>query len=231
LQISLALASIFKRAERVMSFLSRAHFHNEEAAIARLEEVVWPKGATCPRCDERARIGKINGGRLGLWRCSPCKRQFTVTVGTVFERSHIPMHKWWQAAHLRASGKMGISAHQMHRTLEVSYKAARFMEHRLREAIRAGGRNRRAPIRPSPTRSPRIGNKQKWREQVPSSATDEEQSRAFIEKSREIGAGERRSRSDELMRRLANMSHVNRRTLLPKLGRYRPADSQQMALE
>jgi transposase-like protein len=71
-----------------------------------------------------------------LRRCGPCKREFTATVGTIFERSHVKLHKWFQAAHLMASSKKGISAHQLHRTLKVTYKTAWFMEHRLREAMR-----------------------------------------------------------------------------------------------
>lgn len=121
-----------------MSILSEPHFHNEEAAIAKLESIVWPDGPYCPRCGSFDRITKVKGGRKGLWRCGPCKRQFTVTVGTVFERSHIKLHLWFQAAHLMASSKKGISAHQLHRTLRVTYKTAWFMEHRLREAMRDG---------------------------------------------------------------------------------------------
>jgi transposase-like protein len=121
-----------------MSILSEPHFHNEDAAFARLESIVWPHGPMCPRCGGLDRITKVNGARKGLWRCGPCKRQFTVTVGTVFERSHVPLHKWFQAAHLLASSKKGISAHQLHRTLQVAYKTAWFMEHRLREAMRDG---------------------------------------------------------------------------------------------
>jgi transposase-like protein len=119
-----------------MSVLSAPHFHNEEAAIARLESIVWADGRYCPRCDGFDRITKVNGGRAGLWRCGPCKRQFTVTVGTVFERSHVKLHLWFQAAHLMASSKKGISVHQLHRTLGVTYKTAWFMAHRLREAMR-----------------------------------------------------------------------------------------------
>jgi transposase-like protein len=121
-----------------VSILSEPHFHNEEAAIARLERIVWPRGPYCPKCGGFDRITSVKGGRLGLWRCGPCKRQFTVTVGTIFERSHIKLHLWFQAAHLMASSKKGISAHQLHRTLRVSYKTAWFMEHRLREAMRDG---------------------------------------------------------------------------------------------
>ncbi len=119
-----------------MSILSAPHFHNEAAAIAHLEALVWSDGPYCPRCGGFDRITPVKGGRAGLRRCGPCKREFTVTVGTVFERSHIKLHKWFQAAHLMASSKKGISAHQLHRTLEITYKTAWFMEHRLREAMR-----------------------------------------------------------------------------------------------
>jgi transposase-like protein len=119
-----------------MSILSAPHFHNEVAAIARLEAIVWPQGPFCPRCGGFDRITPVKGGRPGLRRCGPCKREFTVTVGTIFERSHVKLHKWFQAAHLMASSKKGISAHQLHRTLKVQYKTAWFIEHRLREAMR-----------------------------------------------------------------------------------------------
>jgi transposase-like protein len=121
-----------------MSILSEPYFHNEAAAIARLEAIVWPNGPHCPRCGGFDRITLVNGGRAGLRRCGPCKREFTVTVGTLFERSHIKLHMWFQAGHLMASSKKGISAHQLHRTLKVTYKTAWFMEHRLREAMREG---------------------------------------------------------------------------------------------
>lgn len=119
-----------------MSLLSQPHFHSEAAAIKRLEQLVWPQGPFCPRCGGFDRITTVKGGRAGLRRCGPCKREFTVTVGTIFERSHVKLHKWFQAAHLMASSKKGISAHQLHRTLKVTYKTAWFMEHRLREAMR-----------------------------------------------------------------------------------------------
>jgi transposase-like protein len=121
-----------------MSVLSQPHFHNEAAAIARLEAIVWPQGAHCPRCGGFDRITGVKGGRMGLRRCGPCKREFTVKVGTIFERSHIKLHIWFQAAHLLASSKKGISSHQLHRTLKVTYKTAWFMAHRLREAMREG---------------------------------------------------------------------------------------------
>jgi transposase-like protein len=123
-----------------VSILSEPHFHSEDGARARLEEIVWPQGPVCPRCGAMERISVVGGktARPGLRWCSACDRQFTVTVGTLFERSKVPLHKWFQAAHLLASSKKGISAHQLHRTLQVQYKTAWFMEHRLREAMRSG---------------------------------------------------------------------------------------------
>ena len=114
-------------------------FIDENAARKALETVRWPEGPVCPHCgstgDDIARLeGKSS--RSGLFYCNGCKSQFTVTVGTVFERSKIPLSKWWLAAHLLNSSKKGISAHQMHRTLGVTYKTAWFMMHRLREAMR-----------------------------------------------------------------------------------------------
>jgi transposase-like protein len=120
------------------SILSEPHFHNEAAAVARLEAIVWPNGPYCPRCGGFDRITPVNGGRAGLRRCGPCKREFTATVGTVFESSHIKLHLWFQAAHLMTSSKNSMSAHQIHRTIKVTYKTAWFMCHRLRESMRAG---------------------------------------------------------------------------------------------
>ena len=122
-----------------MSILSTPHFHNETAAVARLEAIVWPNGPLCPHCGGVDRITPVKGGRIGLKRCGDCKKQFTCKVGTVFEDSKVPLHKWFQAAHLLASSKKGISSHQLHRTLGVTYKTAWFMSHRLREAMRVVG--------------------------------------------------------------------------------------------
>jgi transposase-like protein len=125
-----------------MSILTEAHFHNEEAAYKRLESIVWPNGPVCPHCGntDPDRVYRIKGktARVGLLTCAECRKQFTVKVGTVFESSHVPLHKWFQAAHLLASSKKGFSAHQLHRTLKVTYKTAWFMAHRLREAMRDG---------------------------------------------------------------------------------------------
>lgn len=121
-----------------MSILSAPYFHNEKAAIKHLESIVWADGIVCPKCGTVDNSGELKGKstRPGLRKCYACRKQFTVKVGTVFESSHIPLHKWLQAAYLMSSSKKGISAHQLHRTLEVTYKTAWFMAHRIREAMR-----------------------------------------------------------------------------------------------
>jgi transposase-like protein len=121
-----------------MSVLARAYFHDEEAAFAHLEGVLWPNAPVCPHCGViSARHYDLRKTRLGLRKCcaKECRKQFTVRVGTVFESSHIPLHKTLQAVYLMASSKKGISAHQLHRTLEITYKAAWFLAHRIREAM------------------------------------------------------------------------------------------------
>jgi transposase-like protein len=117
------------------SDLSATFFHDEAAAYAKLEGILWPHGPVCPRCGSLDRITKVKGGRMGLWRCGPCKRQFRVTVGTVFESAHIPLNLWFQAMHLLCTSKKGMSSHQIHRVLGVTYKTAWFMTHRLHEAM------------------------------------------------------------------------------------------------
>jgi len=121
-----------------MSVLSAPYFHDADAARDELERVLWPHGPVCPRCGGKERITPVKGGRSGLLRCGPCKRQFTVTVSTVFESSHVPLNLWLQAVYLMCSSKKGISSHQLMRTLGVQYKTAWFMTHRIREAMTAG---------------------------------------------------------------------------------------------
>ena len=113
-------------------------FTDETAAREAMEAVLWPHGPRCPRCKSLDRIGKVSGARAGLYRCGPCKRQFTVTVGTIFERSKVPLSKWWLAVHLMAASKKGMSAHQLGRMLGVTYQTAWFMEHRIRAAMASG---------------------------------------------------------------------------------------------
>ena len=115
-------------------------FNDETTAREYLEENRWPDGPFCPHCGEMENIRKMEGKahRPGLYNCRSCRKQFSVTVGTVFERSKVPIHKWLLATHLMCASKKGISAHQIHRTLEITYKTAWFMSHRIREAMRTG---------------------------------------------------------------------------------------------
>jgi transposase-like protein len=135
-----------------MSILSKPYFHDEAAAFKHVEAVLWPEGPICHHCGSVAKPYKLEGVRTkaskknpegverhGLYKCQDCHVQFTVRMGTIFEESHIPLFKWLQAIHLMCSSKKGISAHQMHRTLEVTYKTAWFLCHRIREAMKPGG--------------------------------------------------------------------------------------------
>jgi transposase-like protein len=116
-------------------------FQDENKAREALEALRWPEGPICAHCgnSDQDQIAKIEGTkkshRPGLYYCNECKSQFTVTVGTVFERSKVPLTKWWMAARMIAAGKNGCSAHEIHRQIGVTYKTAWFMMHRLREAM------------------------------------------------------------------------------------------------
>jgi transposase-like protein len=129
-----------------MDRFSEEHFRNDDAARAWFESMLWPEGPVCAHC------GVVNHAyptkRRGVYRCAEkeCRKDFTVTMGTVMERSHIALHKWAQAFHLMCSSKKGVSAHQLHRTLDLTYRAAWFMAHRIRHAMRAGGLS--APLPP-----------------------------------------------------------------------------------
>ena len=123
------------------SVLDKPFFQNETAAYAKLESIVWPNGPVCVHCGETGRIGLLKGTatRPGVYKCYACRKQFRVTVGTVFEGSHIPLHQWLQTVYLIVSSKKGISSNQIHRTMGVTLKSAWFMTHRIREAMRPVG--------------------------------------------------------------------------------------------
>jgi len=114
-------------------------FKSPEKARAYLEKLLWADGRACGYCgavDESTELP----ARPGFYQCNACRKQFTVMVGTVFERSHIPLNKWLMASFLLCASKKGISAHQMHRMLGITYKSAWFMMHRLREAMAPAGK-------------------------------------------------------------------------------------------
>ncbi len=110
-------------------------FTDVDAARAHLEALQWPEGPICPHCGVINRASSINGGRPGLWFCNACRAQFSVTVGTVFEHSKVPLNTWLYCTHLLCSSKKGISSQQLARMLGVTVKTAWFMSHRIREAM------------------------------------------------------------------------------------------------
>jgi transposase-like protein len=121
------------------AILQNPVFQDETAAREWLEARVWPQGPVCPHCGTTGDdVTKLEGKahRAGVFQCNGCREQFTVTVKTVFERSKIPLSKWLAALFLMTASKKGVSAHQVHRMLKVSYKSTWFMMHRLREAMR-----------------------------------------------------------------------------------------------
>ena len=121
-----------------MSFLAIAEM-TESQARANIERIRWPDGPVCPHCENADKIYALNGKRTraGLYKCGACRRQFTVTIGTVMERSHLPLKKWLLAFHLMCSSKKGVSALQLQRELNIgSYRTAWFLCHRIREAMK-----------------------------------------------------------------------------------------------
>src|SRR5205823_1470258 len=110
-------------------------FTNEAAARTHLEALQWPDGPEWLNCGVVIEASRIAGGRPGLWFCNACRKQFSGTVGTVFDRSHVPLNTWLYATHLLCTSKKGVSSHQLSRMLGVTYKTAWFMAHRIREAM------------------------------------------------------------------------------------------------
>jgi transposase-like protein len=149
-------------------------FHDPIAAADYLESIRWPDGPVCPHCGEAGRKPYLLKSKTRkLWKCAACRKQYTVTVGTIFEGSHIGLHKWLLAFYLLCSSKKGMSAHQLHRMLGVTYKSAWFMAHRIRYAMEqppfarqltgtveadetyVGGKVRRTNIKGTPPLDPR----------------------------------------------------------------------------
>src|SRR5271169_1662653 len=122
-----------------MDVFSAPRFHDDTAARTYLEGLRWPDGPICPHCGVIDHAYPIKPA--GTFRCAEpaCRGNFTVTMNSPMERSHIALHKWVLAFHLLCSSKKGISAHQLHRTLGITYRSAWFMTHRIRECMRSGG--------------------------------------------------------------------------------------------
>lgn len=121
--------------------LNQPHFQDEDKAREYLEALRWPSGAICPHCGSVEKHYKLGGKahRAGVYKCSDCREQFTVTVGTLFTDSKVPLHKWLQACYMMSCSKKGVSSKQLERMLGVSYKTAWFMSHRIREAMAGEG--------------------------------------------------------------------------------------------
>jgi transposase-like protein len=122
-----------------MTNLTNPIFHDEETARRHFEALRWPDGPICPHCGSFANATELKGNstRAGVYKCKDCRKPFTATIGTLYERSHIPLHKWLLATHLMCASKKAISAHQLWRMLGFgSYRTAWFMAHRIREGMR-----------------------------------------------------------------------------------------------
>ena len=122
-----------------MNAFTAPHFRDDEAPGASIKSIRWPGGPVCGHCGESAR--RYATKRFGRYRCGnpDCRKDYTVMTGTVMEFSHIPLHKWMMSFYLMSASKKGVSAHQLYRSLGITYKSAWFMAHRIREAMRAGG--------------------------------------------------------------------------------------------
>src|SRR5713226_7944052 len=155
-----------------------AKFQDPMEAAIYLESIRWPNGPKCPHCGESERKPyPLKSTTRKLYKCAACRKQYTVTVGTIFEGSHIPLNKWLLAFYLLCSSKKGMSAHQLHRMLGVTYKSAWFMAHRIRYAMEqppfarpltgtveadetyVGGKIRRANVKEFPPLDPRVPDK------------------------------------------------------------------------
>src|SRR5215203_2382456 len=125
-----------------MANLLGHHFTDEDRAREYLEAKRWPDGPVCPHCGvigQSTRLRPMSDtsthARKGTLQCNACRSQFSVTVGTIFADSHVPLNKWLVAIHLLCASKKGMSAHQLHRMISVTYKTAWFMAHRIRYAM------------------------------------------------------------------------------------------------
>ncbi|WP_422002520.1 transposase [Reyranella sp.] len=125
-----------EKAERPVSL---ARFEDELSAHSYLEKILWPEGPVCPRCGSHGRIGKLDGAstRIGAHKCYVCRRIFSVTHGTIFSSSHVPLHKWLQAIYLTDGGTKPMRPHHLQRVINVSFKTASGMLRRLAEAASA----------------------------------------------------------------------------------------------
>lgn len=219
-----------------MTILSQPYFRIEEAALSKLESLVWPSGPICVHCGARDRIGAVTGkgARPGLKFCCRCRKQFRVTMGTMFEGSHVPLHKWLQACFLLTASDTGISAHQLHLKLQITNKTALCMVRRLAESGRAAQRTE-APS-PYPGQRPlfvfprtRWHRRSSWSEPGESGSLDGEaktppvwltppagatrQFQSFVEAARELDCRDDETRFDAVVLKVARAGLNGRRSV------------------
>ena len=137
-----------------------ARFANELSAHQYLEKLLWPNGCVCRRCGVSGRIGKLNGAstRIGTYKCYACRKSFSVTLGTLFESSHVPVHKWLQAMYLTDCGARPIRPHHLQRVLNVSFKTASAIMRRLTEAAAAAAAEDEAAGHPNGKSGSAVGS-------------------------------------------------------------------------
>src|SRR5215468_2255556 len=214
-----------------MSIISRPYFWDEQAAHSKLEEIVWPSGPVCTRCGATDRIGAVTGkgARAGLKFCCRCRKQFRATVGTMFEGSHVPLHKWFQACFLLSAATKVISPYQLHLRLEVTNKTALGIVHRLAGIIARAGSNAYDGSQGLASRDQTVGRSETWSRQRPSRGPytigwDElpwmqfpmqprRQFLRFVETARESGCVEDEGSFEQLLRIIgANSANCRRAT-------------------
>jgi hypothetical protein len=214
-----------------MSIISRPYFWDEQAAHAKLEEIVWPNGPLCARCGATDRIGAVTGkgARAGLKFCCRCRKQFRATVGTMFEGSHVPLHKWFQACFLLSTARSVISAYQLHLRLEVTNKTALGIVHRLAWIFESPNRQALDESQALPSRGQPFGRPQRWSRRQPRRAPDtigleelpwvqfsirpRRQFLRFVETVQEFGCVEDEERFERLLAMIGT-NPVNRRMML-----------------
>ena len=215
-----------------MSIISRPYFWDEQAAHARLEEIVWPNGPVCTRCGATDRIGAVTGkgARAGLKFCCRCRKQFRATVGTMFEGSHVPLYKWFQACFLLTAAAKVISPYQLHLRLEVTNKTALGIVHRLAGIIARADRSTCDSNQGLASRGPTFGRSEAWSRQRPSRGPytigwDElpwmefpiqprRQFLRFVETVREFGCVEDEGRFERLLMMIGT-NPTDRRRMIP----------------
>ena len=214
-----------------MSIISRPYFWDEQAAHAKLEEIVWPNGPVCTHCGATDRIGAVTGkgARAGLKFCCRCRKQFRATVGTMFEGSHVPLHKWFQACFLLSAAAKVISPYQLHLRLEVTNKTALGIVHRLAGIIARAGSSTYDGSQGLAGQT--VGRSETWSPQRPSRGLytigwDElpwiqfpiqprRQFLRFVETVREFGCVEDEGRFEGLLMMIGT-NPVNPRSMIPK---------------